>query len=106
MQGIPDMKRESDLIKALSVINDPEIHVPITDMGLIYGVRRKGKDEVVVTMTLTTIGCPLFDVIKYEVETELGKVAGIETVTIELTFDPPWHTGMMSQEIQLDLGLL
>lgn len=100
------MKREDDLMEALSVINDPEIHVPITDMGLIYGVCRKGKGEVVVTMTLTTIGCPLFDVIKYEVETELGKVDDVKKVSIDLTFDPPWHTGMMSEEIQLDLGLL
>ncbi len=106
MQGIPNLKREDDLMKALSVINDPEIHVPITDMGLIYGVQRRGKDEALVTMTLTTIGCPLFDVIKYEVETELEKIEGIKTVTIDLTFDPPWHTGMMSEEIQLDLGLL
>lgn len=104
-EQLPKNKREEDLMEALSNINDPEIHVPITEMGLIYGVERKGNCAKV-TMTLTTIGCPLFDVIKYEVETELTKVKGIEEVEIDLTFDPPWHTGMMSEEIQLDLGIL
>jgi len=102
---IPNLTREPDLLSALSVIMDPEIHVPITEMGLIYGVQRKNTTAHV-TMTLTTIGCPLFDVIKKDIEDELHKVDGIESVEIELTFDPPWHTGMMSEEIQLELGIM
>lgn len=103
--NLPKKKRDPKLIKALSVINDPEIFVPITEMGLIYGVQKK-KDTVHVEMTLTTIGCPLFDVIKKDIEDVLKGLDGVQNVEIDLTFDPPWHTGMMSEEIQLELGIM
>ncbi len=102
---LPKLTRDPSLIQALSVINDPEIHVPITEMGLIYGAHKKNA-TVFITMTLTTIGCPLFDVIKKDIETELKKIDGVRDISIDLTFDPPWHTGMMSEETQLELGLM
>ena len=102
---LPDMKRDPKLLDALSVILDPELHVPITEMGLIYGAVIK-KKTAHITMTLTTIGCPLYDVIKDSIETELGKLASVEKIDIELTFDPPWHAGMLSESAQIELGLL
>lgn len=102
---LPDLPRDERLLKALSVIDDPEIHVPITEMGLIYGaVLDKG--VATITMTLTTIGCPLFDTIKNDIETELYNLDDVTTVVIDLTFDPPWHAGMLSEAAQIELGLL
>lgn len=93
---------------ALTAVIDPELFIPITDMGLIYGAhleQKESKNTALITMTLTTIGCPLFDVIKKDIEEVLYGIDGVEDVHIELTFDPPWHTGMMSEETRLDLGV-
>ncbi len=98
VQQLPNMPRDEELMLALATVNDPELHVPITEMGLIYGaVRKKGDkgDIAKITMTLTTIGCPLFDVIKYEVESVLQAIDGITKVEIELTFDPPWQEALL-----------
>ena len=55
-------KIDKELLKKLDTVIDPELGIPITDMGLIYGIEKQ--DSLIhVTMTLTTIGCPLYDVI-------------------------------------------
>ena len=53
------MVSQKKVISALSDVMDPEIHISIVDLGLIYKITLK-KDKVHILMTLTTIGCPLF----------------------------------------------
>ena len=102
---LPKKKRDPELMVALSAIIDPELFVPITEMGLIYGAEMKGSTAKIL-MTLTTIGCPLFDVIQADIEKELKKIDTVENIDIELTFDPPWHAGMLSEAAQIELGLV
>lgn len=81
---------------------DPEIQIDIVNLGMVYGVDvlENGK-KIKVTLTLTTMGCPLFDDIKDEIEEKLLGLEGVEDVEIELTFDPPWDKEMMSEEAKL-----
>ena|SRR3972149_5512149 len=89
----------------LKGIPDPEIGVSIWDLGLIYDVTIDGKKgSVRILMTLTTIGCPLFDLIANPVRETVGKLPGVKSVEIELTFDPPWSTEKMSKEAKAQLG--
>lgn len=81
---------------------DPEIQIDIVNLGMVYGVDvlEDGK-RVKILLTLTTMGCPLFDDIKGEIEEKLLSLEGVEDVDIELTFDPPWDKEMMSEEAKL-----
>lgn len=95
---------EKKVIKALDEVNDPELAIPITDLGLVYGVQEnKGIVEIIVT--LTTIGCPLFSLIEDEIRKKVQGVPGIKKIHIQLTFDPPWSMERMSERAKAQLGI-
>jgi metal-sulfur cluster biosynthetic enzyme len=94
-----------DILKALDTVIDPELQLPITDMGLIYGVDVRDDDTVHILMTLTTVGCPLFDVIHDDMVRAVKTVPGVQSVDIELTFDPPWTPAMMAESARAELGI-
>lgn len=81
---------------------DPEIQIDIVNLGMVYGVEvLDAGRRVRVTVTLTTMGCPLFDDIKEEIVEKVSLLEGVEDVEVELTFDPPWDKEMMSDEAKL-----
>lgn len=92
------------LINKLKEVPDPELGISIVDLGLVYDVKWDTKGNVTVIMTLTTMGCPLFDLIADPVRTVLMKVKGVKSVEVELTFDPPWSVEKMSKEAKVKLG--
>ncbi len=97
----------SDLIiKKLDGIYDPEIPVSIYELGLIYDVRISKKHDVKIIMTLTSPSCPVAESLPKEVENEVGKIEGVNSACVEITFEPPWEKSMMSEEAKLELGFL
>jgi metal-sulfur cluster biosynthetic enzyme len=89
----------------LSEVMDPELYISITDLGLVYDTKVEG-DKVNILMTLTTLGCPLFDTIQEEIEMKLEQI-GVqpENIDIKLTFDPPWSMDQMSERAKAMLGI-
>lgn len=101
------MVTKKQIEDVLKTIPDPEIGVSLWDLGLIYGITiDKKTGTVTVKMTLTTIGCPLFNLISDPIKTEVGKIEGVKGVDVELTFDPPWTTEKMSEDAKKQLGFL
>jgi radical SAM protein len=80
---------EPAVMQALGTVLDPELGMSIVDLGLVYDVRIRG-GAVGITMTLTAPGCPIHDVMPEWVRTAVTRVAGVETVDVTLTFEPPW----------------
>src|SRR3989338_6647133 len=74
----------------LKLVFYPELSVSILDLVLIYEIVTDKEGGGLITMTLTTIGCPLFAQIQKEVEDRVMEIPAINEVKIELTFDPPW----------------
>ena len=100
------LQLETRIVEALKDIYDPEIPVNIYDLGLIYDIRADERNEVTITMTLTAPNCPIADDIILEVKERTEAIEGVNSVTIDLVFDPPWSKDMMSEEVLLELGLL
>ncbi len=102
------MRNNKELVKkakeALKKVIDPEIHISVVDLGLIYKVDVKSEDEIKIIMTLTSIGCPLFPLIELTIKQSLKKI-GFKTVNVELTFDPPWSLDMVAPEVRAMMGL-
>jgi FeS assembly SUF system protein len=92
--------------KAIKTVYDPEIPVDIYELGLIYEVQVYPINNVYVKMTLTSPSCPAAETIPSEVETKIKRIEGVNDVEVELTFDPPYNTEMMSEVAKLELGFL
>lgn len=90
--------------QALKTVHDPEIPVNIVDLGLVYDVEID-TDKVNVTMTLTSAGCGMGEILVEDVKRRLLRVPLVTETDVKLVFDPAWSREMMSEEAQLDLGL-
>ena len=100
------MRMEQDIVLTLKNIYDPEIPVNIYDLGLVYEIDVEPDGTANIRMTLTAPNCPMADQLLEEVNENVAKVERITSVTVILTFDPPWDRSMMSEETLLDLGLM
>ncbi|MFC1641007.1 metal-sulfur cluster assembly factor [Patescibacteria group bacterium] len=98
-------KIEKQIWEKLGDVQDPELGISVRDLGLIYKVGVK-KDVANIDMTLTTMGCPLFDVMRDDIVAKVGEINEIHTVNVDLTFDPPWSPDKMSLEAKAQLGQL
>jgi FeS assembly SUF system protein len=106
IQIINDEQLKSAIIEVIRTVYDPEIPVNVYDIGLIYEINIFPDRNVEVVMTLTSPNCPAAGTLPGEVEEKVKSVAGVEDVTLELVFDPPWDKDMMSEEAKLELGFL
>lgn len=97
---------EQQVWDALETIYDPEIPINLVSLGLVYKVEVSQADKRVrVDMTLTAPGCGMGPVLVGDVEYRVGLVPNVDTVDVELVFDPPWTKEMMSEEAQLETGM-
>ncbi len=94
------------VIDAIKTVYDPEIPVDVYELGLIYEVSTYPVNNIYILMTLTSPSCPSAEVIPGEIEQRVKSVEGVNDVTVELTFDPPYSQEMMSEAAKLELGFL
>lgn len=94
----------ADLIGALKTVYDPEIPVDIYELGLIYKVDLDDNRNLNIDMTLTAPGCPVAGEMPGWVENAARSVEGIQDVTVNMVFDPPWDASRMSEEAQVALN--
>jgi metal-sulfur cluster biosynthetic enzyme len=95
-----------DVMEILQPIEDPEIHISIVDLGLIYDVDVSDDNVVDVTFTLTTPACPLGPVLVGRIQDAVMNIEGVKDVNAFLTFNPPWDPRTMaSDEVKMQLGI-
>lgn len=86
-------------------VYDPEIGINVVDLGLLYDVSVPEENKVRLEMTLTTAGCPLYDVIQADVEQTIKEQFGQDVdVALEWVWDPPWSAEQMSEDAKMELG--
>jgi len=97
---------KAKVIDRLQTIFDPEIPVNIYAMGLIYEIDILPLNNVQIVMTLTAPSCPAAQSLPIEVDQKLREIEGVNDVHVAVTWTPPWNKSMMSEEAQLELGML
>jgi len=97
---------KAKVIERLQTIFDPEIPVNIYSMGLIYEVDILPMNNVQIVMTLTAPSCPAAQSLPVEVDQKVREIEGVNDVHVSVTWTPPWNKSMMSEEAQLELGML
>jgi len=94
------------VVEACRTVYDPEIPVNIYDLGLVYTIEITHEGDVSLLMTLTAPGCPVAGDMPGWLHDAIGPVAGVKSVDVQLTWDPPWGMDMMSDEARLELGFM
>src|SRR5574342_1225915 len=85
------------ILDSLKQCMDPEIPINVVDMGLIYGVEVDANNKVDIRMTMTTRGCPLHDTLVSDVKRYVNKVPGVNSVNVEIVWEPEWTPEKMSE---------
>ncbi|HEY5475841.1 MAG TPA: metal-sulfur cluster assembly factor [Tepidiformaceae bacterium] len=93
------------LREKLREVLDPEIGISVVDLGLVYDITYDNGD-VMVTMTLTSPGCPLGPIIRGEAYAKLREVPGVKDVDVQIVWSPPWDPKTMaSEDVRMMLGI-
>ena len=95
---------EAVILETLRQVVDPELDCNIVDLGLVYGIAIDGA-KVIVTMTLTTAGCPMHESLVWGVHCALLNLEGVEEVDVKIVWDPPWSPAMMSEQGRAATGV-
>jgi len=94
-----DFNASNPYFHVLNMVVDPEVGVGIVDMGLIYHVEEHD-GVVLVTMTLTSMGCPAGPQLTTDVDAVLRMQEGVKDVEIEVVWEPTWNPDMMNPDIR------
>ena len=94
--------------EALAEVQDPELHMGIIELGLVYDVLVEGDkgQDVTVVMTLTSPMCPVGPMFVQAVQSKVEGLDGVEHVKVDMTFSPPWDPKTMaSDDVKVALGI-
>lgn len=98
---------EREVWANLDTIPDPHIPVSLVEMAMIYDVtvdRREGNTHVDVEMTFPCMGCPAYDMIIGDVEGCLRTMSEVDSVTVDVVWDPVWSKEMLSESVREQLA--
>jgi FeS assembly SUF system protein len=97
---------EELIIQVIKTVYDPEIPVDIYELGLIYSVEIDENVNVHIDMTLTSPNCPVAESMPAEVREKINGIEQVNELTLEIVFEPTWDQTMMSEEAQIELGMI
>ncbi len=96
---VPKEKRTEPYWALLNTVLDPELGIGVVDLGLIYDVEEKD-GHITVTMTLTSMGCPVGPSLISSVKTEMEQYLGTEEVTVNLVWEPVWSRQLIDEDVR------
>lgn len=98
-------EKEKEVYDAIRAVEDPEIGIPIVELGLVYEVKVE-EDKALIKMTYTSMACPAGAQMKKDVEDNSLRVEGINEVNVEVVWSPPWNPReMASEDAKMQLGI-
>ncbi|MGT2948091.1 metal-sulfur cluster assembly factor [Streptococcus devriesei] len=98
-------KIKDRILEALEMVIDPELGIDIVNLGLIYDIRFEDSGHTEIDMTLTTMGCPLADLLTDQIYDVLKDVPEVLDVDVKLVWSPAWSVDKMSRYARIALGI-
>jgi len=95
---------DKDVMKALRGVKDPELHLDLVVLGLVYDVAVDGS-HVDARISLTSPMCPVAEQIVEDARQAILGVDGVDSAKVQLTFDPPWTPERIAPLVRASLGL-
>lgn len=96
---------KDDIVQRLATVIDPELHIDIVNLGLVYTIDLDNDGICLIEMTLTTMGCPLTNVLADMVTKAVKEVPEVKNVDVEFVWEPAWTIDRMSCFAKLSLGV-
>ena len=96
---------KDDIVQRLATVIDPELHIDIVNLGLVYTIDLDNDGICLIEMTLTTMGCPLTNVLADMVVKAEREVPEVKNVDVEFVWEPAWTIDRMSRFAKLSLGV-
>lgn len=102
-EEIQDIKNR--IMQAMEQVIDPELGIDIVNLGLVYEVNVFNGGYCEMKITLTTMGCPLADVITEDILNAMKTIPEITETDVKLVWYPAWDTSRMSRYARIALGI-
>jgi metal-sulfur cluster biosynthetic enzyme len=104
------MALSEDIVREqLKKVVDPELFVNVVDLGLIYVItlrpRDDGNSDVTIEMTMTSPACPAGPQLIANSKSFVGQLEGVHEVEVKIVMDPPWTPDRMTEEARDQLGI-
>lgn len=93
------------ILQALEEVIDPELGIDIVNLGLIYEIRFEQDGVTEIDMTLTTMGCPLADMITDQIHDVMKSISEVTKVDVKLVWYPAWTVDRLSRYARIALGV-
>jgi metal-sulfur cluster biosynthetic enzyme len=93
------------IFESLHSVIDPELGIDIINLGLVYDIRFQEDGATEIDMTLTTMGCPLADLITDQIHDALKTIPEITKIDVRLVWEPVWSVEKMSRYARIALGI-
>lgn len=90
---------ERKLWDIIDEIPDPHIPVSLVEMAMIYDVKEVD-GSITVEMSYPCMGCPAYDMIQNDIKSCLTVLEGVETVEIEVVWEPVWSKEMLTDDVR------
>lgn len=94
------------IMEALETVEDPDLHIDIVNLGLVYGVDVDQEGNTKITMTMTSMGCPLMGSINSMINRALANIPEVNQVDVNIVWSPPWSKDKMSRYAKIALGVV
>ena len=99
-------KIQTRILESLEQVIDPELGIDIVNLGLIYEIRfDETNGETEIDMTLTTMGCPLADLLTDQIYDAMSDVPEVTKTDVKLVWYPAWTVEKMSRYARIALGI-
>ncbi len=103
----PRQEVEARLWTALQDVEDPEIPISVVGMGLIVAIAYEpGERAVDLQLTFTAMGCPATEFIEEDIRERLLQEPDVETVRIEVVWDPVWTRSRIREQARAQMRSL
>lgn len=93
------------ILQALEEVIDPELGIDIVNLGLIYEIRFEQDGSAEIDMTLTTMGCPLADLITDQIHDVVKSIPEVLKLEVKLVWYPAWTVDRLSRYARIALGV-
>jgi metal-sulfur cluster biosynthetic enzyme len=99
---------KQEITSVLTAVEDPELHINIIDLGLVYKIDRdESKGTVSIDMTLTSPACPYGPQLLGQTHAIVGRLPGVKEVKINPVWTPHWDPRVhASESAQMMLGII
>ncbi|MFN0118401.1 MAG: metal-sulfur cluster assembly factor [Elusimicrobiota bacterium] len=108
VQNSKALPSEQEITNVLMAVEDPELHINIVDLGLVYKINRdESIGKISVDMTLTSPACPYGPQLLGQTHTIISRLPNVKEVKINTVWSPKWDPRTHSSEVaQMMLGLI